>query len=362
MNPSVIESLEAPSAPSLLSTSCPVPISTHKEIVIAHGSGGKLTRSLIEKLVLPAFANGALNELHDGAALSIFGGQLAFTSDSFVVNPIFFPGGDIGDLAINGTVNDLAMCGSRPLYLSAAFIIEEGFAMERFSRVLESMRRAAMQAGVSIVTGDTKVVERGKGDGIFISTSGIGIIPSGVTIHPRRAQVGDKIILNGTIADHGIAIMAARESLAFETAVNSDTAPLNGLVEAMLAVEPDIHVMRDPTRGGVSSALCEIASQAGLSIRLNEASIPIREEVRAACELLGFDPLYVANEGKLLAFVPPSRAGAVLEAMRAHPFGQNSAIIGEVTAEPPGVVIMKTRVGGNRVVEMLAGEQLPRIC
>ncbi|MDB6111382.1 MAG: hydrogenase expression/formation protein HypE [Pedosphaera sp.] len=342
--------------------SCPLPITDHQEIVLAHGSGGKLTQQLIQRMVLPHFKNELLNPLHDGAMFSVNGTKLAFSTDSFVVNPIFFPGGDIGELAINGTVNDLAMCGARPLHLSAAFILEEGLPMAEFWRVIQSMQRAARAAGVNLVTGDTKVVDRGKGDKIFINTSGIGIVEAGVNIHPQRAQVGDKIIINGPIAVHGIAIMSVREGLAFETEIASDTAPLNGLVQTMLAAAPDIHVLRDPTRGGITSTLSEIAEQACVGIRLEEASIPIGEDVKGACEILGLDPLYVANEGKLVAFVRPDDSGRVLSAMRDHPLGREAAIIGEVVADHHGYVTMKTRVGGNRVVDMLSGEQLPRIC
>jgi hydrogenase expression/formation protein HypE len=341
---------------------CPLPISDHKEIVLAHGSGGKLTQQLIQKLVLPHFKNEFLNPLHDGAMFSVNGTRLAFSTDSFVVNPIFFPGGDIGELAINGTVNDLAMCGARPLHLSAAFILEEGLSLTEFWRVIQSMQRAAKAAGINLVTGDTKVVDRGKGDKIFINTSGIGIIDPGINIHPQRAQVGDKIIINGPIAVHGIAIMSVREGLAFETEIASDTAPLNSLVQAMLAADPDIHVLRDPTRGGITSTLSEIAEQADVGIYLEEAAIPISEAVKGACEILGLDPLYVANEGKLLAFIRPDASDRVLSVMRAHPLGKEAAVIGEVVADHRGYVTMKTRVGGNRVVDMLSGEQLPRIC
>ncbi len=345
-----------------LATSCPLPISDPQEIVLAHGSGGKLTHRLIQKMLLPQFKNEFLEPLHDGAVFSIGQAKLAFSTDSFVVNPIFFPGGDIGHLAINGTVNDLAMCGARALYLSSAFILEEGLAMQDFWRVIQSMRQAAQAAGIALVTGDTKVVDRGKGDKIFINTSGIGIIEPGVNIHPARAQVGDKIILNGPIAVHGIAIMSVRESLEFETEIASDTAPLNGLVEAMLAASKDIHVLRDPTRGGITSALNEIAEAAHVGIHLHEASIPISEDVKGACEILGLDPLHVANEGKLLAFVRPEESDRILSAMRCHEHGKDAVIIGEVVAEHPGFVTMKTRVGGTRVVDMLSGEQLPRIC
>jgi hydrogenase expression/formation protein HypE len=345
----------------LLST-CPLPLSDYREIVLAHGSGGKLSQQLIHQVVLPQFGNELLEPLHDGAIFSLGGARLAFSTDSFVVSPIFFPGGDIGRLAVNGTVNDIAMCGARPLYLSAGFILEEGTAMEDFWKVVSSMREAATEAGVSLVTGDTKVVDRGKADKIFINTSGIGLVPEGVNIHPGRARAGDKVIVSGQIAVHGMAIMSVREGLEFETQIASDTAPLNDLVNTILATTPDIHVFRDPTRGGITSALSEIAQAARVGIRLNEASIPISEEVKGACEILGLDPLYVANEGKLLAIVPAEAASAVLATIRAHQLGAEAAIIGEVTDDHPGFVSMKTRVGGTRVVDMLSGEQLPRIC
>ncbi|MCZ7591652.1 MAG: hydrogenase expression/formation protein HypE [Kiritimatiellae bacterium] len=342
--------------------SCPLPITDHKEVVLPHGSGGKLSQQLIQKMILPSFKNELLQPLHDGAIFSIGNTRLAFSTDSFVVSPLFFPGGDIGDLAINGTVNDLAMCGAKPLYLSAAFIIEEGLPMDDLWRVIQSMRRAADRAGVALVTGDTKVVDRGKGDKLFINTSGIGLVHDGVNIQPTRATPGDKVIVSGHIAVHGIAIMSVREGLEFETEIASDTAPLNGLTEAILAVCPDIHVLRDPTRGGVTSALSEIAEAAHVGIRLEESRIPISEEVKGACEILGLDPLYVANEGKLIAIVPADSTEAVLAAMRAHPLGKDAAIIGEVVTDHPRFVTMKTRVGGTRVVDMLSGEQLPRIC
>lgn len=361
MSSEVVEP-KAASADEAFALSCPLPISDHKEIVLAHGSGGKLTHRLIEKMILPSFRNALLEPLHDGAVFAVNGAKLAFSTDSYVVKPIFFPGGDIGKLAVHGTVNDLAMCGARPLHLSAAFIIEEGFPMQDFWRVLQSMREAADAAGVTLVTGDTKVVDRGKGDQIFINTSGIGVVNPDVNIHPKRARIGDKIIASGQIAVHGIAIMSVREGLAFESEIASDSAPLNGLVEAMFAASKSIHVLRDPTRGGVTSALSEIAESANVGIRLDERSLPLSEEVKGACEILGLDPLYVANEGKLLAFIPPEDSERVLTAMRAHPLGSNAAIIGEVVAEHSGMVTMKTRIGGTRVVDMLSGEQLPRIC
>lgn len=353
--------LTVPTEPAAF-LSCPLPFSDHKEIVLAHGSGGRLSHRLIETMVLPAFRNELLAPLHDGAVFSIDGARLAFSTDSYVVKPIFFPGGDIGKLAVHGTVNDLAMCGARPLYLSAAFILEEGFPMQDFWRVLQSMRQAADAAGISLVTGDTKVVDRGKGDQIFINTSGVGVVPPDVEIHPRRARPGDKVIVSGQIAVHGIAIMSVREGLEFETQIASDTAPLNGLVETILAASKEIHVLRDPTRGGVTSALAEIAQSAEVGIRLNQASLPISEEVKGACEILGLDPLHVANEGKLLVLAPPQETDAILSAMRAHPLGREAAIIGEVVDGHPGMVTMKTHIGGTRVVDMLSGEQLPRIC
>jgi hydrogenase expression/formation protein HypE len=345
-----------------LFTVCPLPITDYKEIVLGHGSGGKLSQQLIQKIVLPQFRNQLLEPLHDGAVFSLNGARLAFSTDSYVVNPIFFPGGDIGKLAIHGTVNDLAMCGARPIYFSAGFILEEGMPMEDFWRVVLSMREAAAESGVTLITGDTKVVDRGKADKIFINTSGIGLVPDGVNIHPSRARPGDKILVSGEIAVHGMAIMSVREGLEFETEIASDTAALNGLVDAILATTPDIHVFRDPTRGGITSALSEIAQCALVGIMLEEARIPIGEAVKGACEILGLDPLYVANEGKLLAIVPSESAGVVLAAMRNHPLGASAAIIGEVTDNHPGLVIMKTRIGGTRVVDMLSGEQLPRIC
>lgn len=347
---------------ALIGGSCPLPISNYKEIVLAHGSGGKLSQQLLQKIVLPQFANPLLEPLHDGAVFSLGGARVAFSTDSYVVSPIFFPGGDIGKLAVHGTVNDLAMCGAKPLYLSCGFILEEGLPMEEFWRVVQSMRAAAEEAGVQLVTGDTKVVDRGKADRIFINTSGIGLVPDGVDIHPAHARPGDKVIVSGEIAVHGIAIMSVREGLEFETEIASDTAPLNGLVEAIFAASKNVHVLRDPTRGGISSALTEIAQTATVGIHLEEAAIPISEAVKGACEILGLDPLYVANEGKLIAILPADKADAVLAAMRAHPLGAEAALIGEVTAEHPGFVMMKTRVGGTRVVDMLSGEQLPRIC
>ena len=347
---------------SALLGACPLPITNYREIVLAHGSGGKLSQQLIKEMVLPQFRNELLEPLHDGAIFSLGDQRLAFSTDSFVVSPIFFPGGDIGKLAVHGTANDLAMCGARPLYLSASFILEEGLPMEEFWRVVQSMREAAASAAVTLVTGDTKVVDRGKADKLFINTSGIGVVPDGVNIQPARAKPGDSIIISGPIAVHGIAIMSVREGLEFETEITSDTAPLHALVDAMIAAKIDIHVLRDPTRGGVTSALTEIAQTAKVGVLLDEALIPISEEVKGACEILGLDPLYVANEGKLLAIVANEDADLTLATLKSHPLGRDAAVIGRVLDEHPGFVMMKTRVGGTRVVDMLSGEQLPRIC
>ena len=347
---------------NLLTASCPLPITDYEEIVLAHGSGGKMSHRLISKIIAPHFANDLLDPLHDGAILSLGKERLAFSTDSYVVSPIFFPGGDIGRMAVHGTVNDLAMCGATPLYLSVGFILEEGLPMEDFWRIVQSMRAAADGAGVKLVTGDTKVVDRGKADKIFINTAGIGVVAKGVNIHPGRAQPGDQVIISGQIAVHGIAIMSVREGLEFETEIASDTAALHELVRDILAACPDVHVLRDPTRGGVTSSLTEIAQSSNAGILLHEASVPIGEEVKGACEILGLDPLYVANEGKLIAVVPPAKADAVLAAMRQHSLGKEAAIIGEVVTDHPGFVTMKTRVGGARVLDMLSGEQLPRIC
>jgi hydrogenase expression/formation protein HypE len=341
---------------------CPIPKSDYTNILLAHGSGGKLTHQLVEKMFLPQFKNELLEPLHDGAVFSVDGKKFAFSTDSYVVNPIFFPGGNIGELAVNGTVNDLAMCGARPLYLSAAFIIEEGLPIDDLWKIVLSMRDAAKKAGVFLVTGDTKVVDRGKGDKIFINTSGIGTVDEGVDISPKKARPGDKIILNGDIALHGIAVMSLREGLEFETEIRSDTAPLNGLVAEMLKMSSNIHVLRDPTRGGVATTLNEIAEQSGLGIVMDEEAIPVPDDVKGACEILGLDPLYIANEGKLLAFVSPEDVPKVLDTMRKHPFGTGSVVIGEVVDRHDGTVVMRSKIGGTRVVDMLTGEQLPRIC
>ncbi|MCP4659852.1 MAG: hydrogenase expression/formation protein HypE [bacterium] len=342
---------------------CPLPLSEYPTVQLAHGGGGRLSQLLTEKLFLPAFSNPVLETLHDGAVLEVAGERLAFSTDSFVVRPLSFPGGDIGSLAVHGTVNDLAMCGARPLGLSAGFIIEEGLPMAELYRFVESMRRAAEAAGVSVVTGDTKVVDRGKGDGVYINTTGLGLVRRGIEVTPRRARPGDQVLVSGAIAVHGIAIMSVREGLEFETRLESDSASLHALTAAVLdAAGSEVHVLRDPTRGGVASALGEIAAQARVGFRLEERKIPVWEEVRGACEILGFDPLYVANEGKCLAIVASEAADAVLEAMRNDPLGREAAIIGEVVDDHPGRVMLRSRIGGLRVVEMMSGEQLPRIC
>lgn len=349
--------------PSSFQLQCPIPISEYPTITLAHGGGGRLTQMLIEKMFAPAFRNDAPDALHDGAVLRVDAGRLAFSTDSFVISPRFFPGGDIGSLAVHGTVNDLAMCGAQPLALSVGFILEEGLPMAELWRIVQSLAAAAKAAGATVATGDTKVVDRGKGDGIYINTSGVGVIPPGIHIAPTRAQPGDKVLVSGRIAEHGMAIMSVREGLAFETELVSDSAALNTLVAAALdAAGEHVHVLRDPTRGGVSSALNEIAQAARVGINLREDAIPLSDAVRGACEILGLDPLYVANEGKAIAIVAPDDADAVLAAMRGHPLGRDAAIIGEVTAEHPRRVVMRSRIGGQRIVDMLSGEQLPRIC
>jgi len=330
--------------------------------VLGHGSGGKLSAALMREVFLPAFGNPVLNLLNDQAVVERPPGRLAITTDSFVVKPLFFPGGDIGSLAIHGTVNDLAVGGARPLYISAAFILEEGFEIAALRRIADSMAAAARACGVLIVTGDTKVVDRGKGDGVFINTTGIGAAPEGLELSAGGARPGDKVVLSGYIGDHGIAILSSRDGLEFESRVESDSAPLHTLVETMLAATGRIRVMRDPTRGGVSSALNEIAAQSQVGMEIEESAIPVRPAVRGACEMLGLDPLYVANEGKLIAIVAPEDAEKLVAAMRSHPLGQEARIIGTVTSAHPGMVVERTAYGTTRVVDMLAGDQLPRIC
>ena len=343
--------------------SCPLPLSDYPSVQMAHGGGGKLSQQLIEGLLVPSFDNPTLSALHDGAVFTAGGARLAFSTDSYVVRPIFFPGGDIGSLAVHGTVNDLAMCGARPIALSCGLILEEGLPMASLRAVVASMCAAARTVGVSIVTGDTKVVDRGKGDGVYINTAGIGIVADGIVIDPRRARPGDAVLLSGRIADHGIAILSVREGLEFESPIESDSAPLHDLVARLLdRLGADVHVLRDPTRGGVASATNEIAARAGVGIRLDEPSIPVSEPVRGACELLGLDPLYVANEGKLLAIVAREAAESALDVLRSHALGAEAAIIGEVVEGRAGVVTLRSSIGGSRIVDLLTGEQLPRIC
>jgi hydrogenase expression/formation protein HypE len=341
---------------------CPLPITDYDRVLMAHGGGGTLSHQLIHKMFFDHFDNDILKTEHDGAVFTVGKQRLAFTTDSYVVKPIFFPGGDIGELAVYGTVNDLAVCGADPLYISVGFIIEEGFSMEDLWKVVQSMKSAAEQSSVEIVTGDTKVVDHGKGDKIFINTSGVGVLLPDINISSDRIQTGDKIIVSGKIAEHGIAILSSREEFDFETTVESDTAPLNKMIKNILDEFPDVHMMRDPTRGGISSALNEIASQSRCGIFLEEQEIPVAEEIKAICEILGLDPLYIANEGKVLLFVPPATAAGVLKMMHKHPYGKDARIIGEVVADHPGRVVMKTHIGSNRIVDMLSGEQLPRIC
>ena len=336
-------------------------------INMAHGSGGKAMRDLIEDVFLGAFDNPLLAAMEDQAVVSLaelakHGDRLAFTTDTYVVDPLFFPGGDIGTLAVAGTVNDLAVSGARPLFLSCGVVLEEGFSVDALRRVAASMQRIATQAGVCIVTGDTKVVERGSADKLFINTAGIGVIPRNVSISAAHARPGDVVIVNGFIGDHGTAILIARKQLALESDVQSDCQPLSGLVAAMIEACPNIHCMRDATRGGVATVLNEFARSSNVAIRIHEDAMPLREEVKGACEILGLDPLYLANEGKLVALVPGADADRLLAAMRAHPAGEHAAIVGEVTEEPRGVVVLHTGFGGQRIVDMLVGEQLPRIC
>ena len=346
----------------IVSFTCPKPIGHREKIVLGHGSGGLLSAQLLRDIFLPLFSNPVLDRMDDQAILTIGGSRIAFTTDSFVVKPLFFPGGDIGSLAVHGTVNDLAMGGARPLFLSAAFILEEGFPTGDLRRIAASMAGAAAAAGVHIVTGDTKVVEKGKGDGLFINTTGIGVVPEDVRLSANQARPGDRVILSGAIGDHGIAILARREGLEFETEILSDSAPLHGLVAAMLGVSTEIRCLRDPTRGGLSSALNEIAAQSGVSIQIEETMVPVRDDVRGACEMLGLDPLYVANEGKLVAIVAPEVATRIVDAMRRTEYGRDATIIGTVGEKHAGLVTMRSAFGSTRIVDLLAGDQLPRIC
>jgi hydrogenase expression/formation protein HypE len=332
------------------------------KILLDHGAGGKISHNLITDIMLPLFDNPILSQLDDGAILEIDGRRIAFSTDTFTVDPIFFPGGNIGELAVNGTVNDISMCGATPLFLSAGLLIEEGFPMEELKRILEAMGSAAGEAGVKIVTGDTKVVPKGAADKIFINTSGLGLIPDGVEIAGHRAMPGDRVILSGSIADHGMTIMTQRAGMSFESSIMSDTAPLNHMVNRMLLTSKDIHVLRDPTRGGVGTALNEIALSSKVGIIIYEDRIPLNSQVEALCELMGLDPLYIANEGKLLAIVGKHHVEEILLAMKEDRYGEDAVIIGEVISENPGSVLMRTKIGGTRIVDMLTGEPLPRIC
>jgi hydrogenase expression/formation protein HypE len=341
--------------------SCPLPLTQHKTVVMGHGSGGRLTAQLVRDLFLPAFDNPTLRKLDDQAVLEVGASRVAFTTDSFVVTPLFFPGGNIGELAVNGTINDLAMSGAIPLALSAAFILEEGFAIEELARIVDAMAKAAAAAGVSIVTGDTKVVNRRSADKLFVTTTGIGIVPDGVSVSASNARAGDVILLSGTLADHGMAVMSVREELDLEGEIRSDTQALHTLVTAMLHAG-EIHALRDPTRGGLGTSLCEIADASRIGVEIDSRALPVREPVKGACELLGIDPLFVANEGKLVAFVRPDTADAVLAAMRATPHGREAVAIGHAVDVHPGMVVMKTEIGGTRIIDLPFHEQLPRIC
>ena len=334
----------------------------HGRVDLTHGGGGRAMAQLVDDLFIAAFDNEALSQRNDQGAFDVPGGRMVMTTDGYVIAPLFFPGGDIGSLAVHGTINDVAMAGAKPLYLSAGFIIEEGFPLSDLNRIVQSMAQASKEAGVPIITGDTKVVEKGKGDGIFITTAGVGMVPFGINISGDRARPSDAIIVSGTMGDHGVAVMSKRENLEFETDLLSDSAALHGLVAEMIAAAPGIRVLRDPTRGGLASTLNEIAGQSQVGMMIREADIPVREQVRGACELLGLDPLYVANEGKLICICPFEDADWLLATMQAHPLGHDSAIIGHCHADDHHFVQMETALGGKRVVDWLAGEQLPRIC
>lgn len=350
-------------APDFSTWSCPLPLRDYPTIVMGHGGGGKLGNELVEHLFLPAFRNPALENLGDAAVFELSSGRLAMSTDSFVVQPLFFPGGSIGALAVNGTVNDLAVSGAEPRFLSASFILEEGFPLAQLAAIVNAMSEAAAKAGVRIVTGDTKVVERGHGDGCYINTAGVGALRDGISVGPGRVQVGDVVLVSGTIGDHGMAIMSVREGLEFESQIRSDCAALNGLIADVLdALGESVHAMRDPTRGGLASTLNEIATASNVGIEIDEAKVPVRAEVQSACELLGLDPVYVANEGKAVFFVKPEAADRALEALRAHPLGSDAAIIGVATAQHPRMLVARTAMGANRVIATQIGEQLPRIC
>lgn len=350
------------SSESVPFSDCPIPLVETDQILLGHGGGGKLTGDLIGKLLVPMLSNAQLEQLDDAAVLEVGGSRIAFTTDSFVVTPLVFRGGDIGELAVNGTINDLAMAGAQPLALSLAFILEEGLPIEELTSIVASIRRAADAAGVSIVTGDTKVVGRGSADRLFVNTTGVGVIPPGVSLTSANVAPGDAILLSGSIGDHGVAILSQREGLELEGGIESDTAPLHHLVKTMLEASPAIHALRDPTRGGVAATLVEIASRRRLGIEVDESAIPVGETVRGACEILGLDPLHVANEGKLVAFVPADAAQRVLDAMRSHPLGRDAVRIGSVTTHGDGIVRLRTPIGGQRILDLPYGELLPRIC
>jgi hydrogenase expression/formation protein HypE len=350
-------------APDFANWSCPLPLAGYPTIVMGHGGGGKLGNELVEHMFLPAFRNPALENLGDAAVVNLASGRLAMSTDSFVVQPLFFPGGSIGELAVNGTVNDLAVSGAVPKFLSVGFILEEGFPLAKLAAIVQAMANAAHAAGVQIVTGDTKVVERGHGDGCYINTAGIGELRPGIHVGPHRAQVGDAILVSGTIGDHGMAIMSVREGLEFESQIRSDCVALNGLIADVLdAAGASVHAMRDPTRGGLASTLNEISQASNVGIAIDEASLPVRPQVQSACELLGLDPVYVANEGKAVFFVAAEAAEKVLTVLRAHPLGRDAARIGHVTAEHKRMLVARTAMGANRVIPTQIGEQLPRIC
>ena len=349
--------------PDFSNWSCPLPLADYPTIVMGHGGGGKLGNELVEHLFLPAFRNPALENLGDAALLDLSAGRIALTTDSFVVQPLFFPGGSIGELAVNGTVNDLAVSGAEPKFLTAGFILEEGFPLVQLAAIVQAMAQAAAMAQVQIVTGDTKVVEHGHGDGCYINTAGVGVVRSGISVSPTHAMPGDAVLVSGTIGDHGMAVMSVREGLEFESPIRSDCAALNGLIAQVLdAAGPAVHAMRDPTRGGLASTLNEIARASHAGVVIDERALPVRLEVQSACELLGLDPVYVANEGKAVFFVAPEAADRVLATLRAHPLGRDAARIGHVTADHPGMLVARTALGANRVIPTQIGEQLPRIC
>ena len=353
--------------PNFEGAACPLPLPHDEQIMMGHGSGGRMTQDLIARVFMPYLSSEALGQGNDFARLGLLAGaglqgSLSVSTDSHIVTPLFFPGGDIGRLAVCGTVNDVSMAGATPLFLTAGFILEEGLPVETLERVVQSMAASAREAGVQFVAGDTKVAERGKVDGLYITTTGIGWVPAGRKIGGQEARPGDVVLVSGTLGDHGIAVLQARGELGFETDIQSDAAPLNGMIQDLLAVAPGVHVLRDPTRGGLATTLNEIAVQSNTAIWLEEDTLPVQPAVQAACEMLGFDPLYVANEGKLIVIVPENEAETALEALRRHPYGKQAARIGRVLADPPGRVLMRTLIGGTRILDVLAGEMLPRIC